>query len=342
MTLDVRDARQVQQVGAGAGAQPIGHVLQHSRQHAPAHVLAELDHAGGEAVAGVGQRLDEAARGGVFARDGVDGELVAEVAQLEGGVEAAVDAGRVDFGRGAFGEDAAAVAPGWCGGFSGLIFLLLWLGGMFCFGEVERGESLHLVNEAGIEADVLQDSKATFVQALHLRSEDGPVDVGETGGLDGREHVEDVHLAVHHEGPECSLDLVVHEYSVVQCQRRRDDSPTELRCFVTASLVDADQVGCLEIGNGSFHHCFEVLLAHGVVQQGTLDIVVYCIGMYCEACYYDFEQGSIIILDLIEQINIRYYRLIPLLFGVRQLSTGGRSASSNCATASRSAFSQHR
>lgn len=76
-------------------------------------MLAELDHAGGEAVAGVGQRLDEAARGGVFAGDGVDGELVAEVAQLEGGVEAAVDARGVDLGRVAFGEDAAAVAPGW-------------------------------------------------------------------------------------------------------------------------------------------------------------------------------------------------------------------------------------
>ena len=75
-------------------------------------MLAELDHAGREALAGLRERLHEAARGGVFARDGVDGEFVAEVAQLEGGVEAPVDARRGQFGRGAFGEGAAAVAPG--------------------------------------------------------------------------------------------------------------------------------------------------------------------------------------------------------------------------------------
>lgn len=62
-------------------------------------------------MAGLGERLHEAARGGVFARYGVDRQLVAEVAQLEGGVEAAVDASGGQFGGGAFGEGATAVAP---------------------------------------------------------------------------------------------------------------------------------------------------------------------------------------------------------------------------------------
>lgn len=75
--------------------------------------MAELDHARREAVAGLGQCLYETARGGVFAGHGVDGELVAEVAELEGGVEAAIDACGVEFGGGAFEEGAAAVAPAW-------------------------------------------------------------------------------------------------------------------------------------------------------------------------------------------------------------------------------------
>ena len=52
-----------------------------------------------------------ATRGVVSGGDGVDGDFVAEVAQLEGGVEARVDAGGGEGGGGVGGQGAAAVAP---------------------------------------------------------------------------------------------------------------------------------------------------------------------------------------------------------------------------------------
>ena len=100
--LDEGDAREVQQVGLGAGFEPVAHVLQHAAEHAPAHARAELDHAGRKPFARLREVLHEAAGGVVLAGDGVDGELVAEVAELEGGVGASVDAGGVLFLRRGF------------------------------------------------------------------------------------------------------------------------------------------------------------------------------------------------------------------------------------------------
>lgn len=85
---------------------------QRSLQHAPAHDVAELDHPRGEPFAEGREGLDRSAGEVVFARNEVDGEFVAEIAELEGGVEAAVDAGRVDFGGCAGGEGGGrAVGP---------------------------------------------------------------------------------------------------------------------------------------------------------------------------------------------------------------------------------------
>ena len=77
---------------------------------------------------------------------------------------------------------------------------------------------LHIVDELRVDADVFQDSEAALVEALHFGAEDGPVDICEAACLDGREHVEDVHFAVHDEGAESSLDLVVHENAIVGSQ----------------------------------------------------------------------------------------------------------------------------
>ncbi len=87
-------------------------MLQHGRKHTPAHALAELDHACSEAVARLREGLDETPRSVVFPGDGVDGEFVAEVSELEGGIEAAVDTCSGDFGGRTFRKDLAAVAPG--------------------------------------------------------------------------------------------------------------------------------------------------------------------------------------------------------------------------------------
>ena len=110
-TLDERDPGQVQQVGPGAGLEPVDHVLERGLEHAPAHPVAEVDHARGEAFADLREGLHEAAGHFVLAGDEVDGRFVAEVPKLEGGVEAAVDAGGVDFRGGCFGEGLRAVCP---------------------------------------------------------------------------------------------------------------------------------------------------------------------------------------------------------------------------------------
>ena len=96
-TLDERDLGQVQQIGSGAGFQPIDHVLERGLEHAPAHCGAEVDHARGEAFADLREGLHEAAGDFVLAGDEVDGGFVAEVPELEGGIEAAVDSDGFDF-----------------------------------------------------------------------------------------------------------------------------------------------------------------------------------------------------------------------------------------------------
>ena len=88
-------------------------MLQRGFQHAPAHSVAETDHARRETFADLGEGLHEAAGDLEFASDEVDGGFVAEVPQLEGGVEAAVDSGGVDFRRGRFREWFRAVCPVW-------------------------------------------------------------------------------------------------------------------------------------------------------------------------------------------------------------------------------------
>ena len=80
-------------------------------EHAPAHSVAEVDHARGEAFADLREGLHEAARDFVLAGDEVDGGFVAEVPELEGGVKPAVDSGGVDFRGGGFGEGFRAVCP---------------------------------------------------------------------------------------------------------------------------------------------------------------------------------------------------------------------------------------
>ena len=110
-TLHNRDLGQVQQIGLRAGFQAVDHVLERGFEHAPAHFVAEVDHASGEAFADLGERLHEAAGDLEFASDEVDGRFVAEIAELEGGVEAAVDSGGVHFRGGGFGERFRAVCP---------------------------------------------------------------------------------------------------------------------------------------------------------------------------------------------------------------------------------------
>lgn len=72
-------------------------MLQSGFEHSPAHFVAKPYHSRRETLAYLGEGLHEAARNFIFASDEVDGCLVAEVAELEGGVETAVDSGRADF-----------------------------------------------------------------------------------------------------------------------------------------------------------------------------------------------------------------------------------------------------
>ena len=113
-TLDVGDPGQVEQVGPGAGFEAVDRVLERGLEHAPAHPVAEVDHARGEALADLREGLHEAPGHLELAGDEVDGGFVAEVAQLQGGVEAAVDAGGGDLRGGRFREGFRAVRPVWC------------------------------------------------------------------------------------------------------------------------------------------------------------------------------------------------------------------------------------
>ena len=72
-------------------------MLQRSFEHSPAHFVAETYHTRGETLAYLGEGLHEAARNFKFASDEVDGCFVAEVAELEGRVEAAIDSSGADF-----------------------------------------------------------------------------------------------------------------------------------------------------------------------------------------------------------------------------------------------------
>lgn len=72
-------------------------MLESGFEHSPAHSVAEFDHARCETFADLGESLHKPAGNFEFASDEVDGCFVAEVAELKGGVEAAVDSGGVDF-----------------------------------------------------------------------------------------------------------------------------------------------------------------------------------------------------------------------------------------------------
>ena len=87
-------------------------MLERGFEHAPAHFVAEVDHARGETLARLGERLHEAAGHLEFAGHEVDGRFAAEVPELERGVEAAVDSRRVHLRGGGFGEGFRAVCPG--------------------------------------------------------------------------------------------------------------------------------------------------------------------------------------------------------------------------------------
>ena len=86
-------------------------MLQSGFEHSPAHFVTEIYHAHCETFADLGEGLHEAAGYFEFASDEVDGCFVAEVTELEGGVEAAVDLRRVDLRGGGFGERFRAVCP---------------------------------------------------------------------------------------------------------------------------------------------------------------------------------------------------------------------------------------
>lgn len=88
-------------------------MLQSGLEHSPAHCVAKIDHAGGETFADLGEGLHEATRNFELASDEVDGGLVAQVAQLKGGVEATIDSGGADFRGVGFGEWLRAVCPVW-------------------------------------------------------------------------------------------------------------------------------------------------------------------------------------------------------------------------------------
>ena len=72
-------------------------MLQSGFQHAPTHLVAKGYHARRETFAYLGEGLHEAAGDFELAGNEVDGGFIAEVAELEGGVEATVDAGGADF-----------------------------------------------------------------------------------------------------------------------------------------------------------------------------------------------------------------------------------------------------
>ena len=72
-------------------------MLESGFEHSPAHFVAEVYHTCCETFAYLGKGLHEAAGNFESARDQVDGCFVAEIAELEGSVKAAVDSGGADF-----------------------------------------------------------------------------------------------------------------------------------------------------------------------------------------------------------------------------------------------------
>ena len=88
-------------------------MLESGFEHPPAHDVTEVDHARRETFADLGEGLHKAAGNFEFASDEVDGGFVAEIAQLEGCVEATVDSGGANFLGGGFGEGFRAVCPIW-------------------------------------------------------------------------------------------------------------------------------------------------------------------------------------------------------------------------------------
>lgn len=86
-------------------------MLESGFEHSPTHLVAEIYHARCETFADLGEGLHEAARDFELASDDVDGCFIAEVAELEGSVEAPVDPGNTDFWGSSFAQGFRAVCP---------------------------------------------------------------------------------------------------------------------------------------------------------------------------------------------------------------------------------------
>ena len=63
-------------------SQSIREMIQYSGQSTPVHPLTELDHSGSETVTCLCQVLDYASWDIILASDGMDGDFVAEIAEL--------------------------------------------------------------------------------------------------------------------------------------------------------------------------------------------------------------------------------------------------------------------
>ena len=110
-TLDERYPSQFEQIGFGSRFESVAHVLQRGFEHSPSHPIAEEDHAGREAFAGLRKCLYEPSRNLKAASDNVDRNLVAEVTKLEGRVETAISPSKIDFLSGVLRERLRAVSP---------------------------------------------------------------------------------------------------------------------------------------------------------------------------------------------------------------------------------------
>ena len=106
-----RDCGQFEQIGFGSGFETVAHVLEGAFEHPPTHAITEMDHARGEAFAGLGERLDESSRNLEFASHSMDRNLVTKVPELKGRIKTAIGSGNVHLVRVPFRKWLSAVGP---------------------------------------------------------------------------------------------------------------------------------------------------------------------------------------------------------------------------------------
>ena len=104
-----------------------------------------------------------------------------------------------------------------------------------------RGKGVHGVYEAWTDAHELESAQTALIEVVQLVSEDGPVDWRVHGHLQRGKHVEDMQIAVHHEGLQCCFQFVVDEQAVFGRETRRNYGLAESGRFVGLVVTEVQE-----------------------------------------------------------------------------------------------------